>query len=68
MYRDEKDKNVDVSLILSDPPYCFIMKVRMQSDKNAGKPKGILSPEYSSGGKEHKLLSVCWLGLIQLVF
>ena len=40
----------------------------MQSDENAGKPQGILSPECSSGGKERKLLSVFWLGLIQVVF
>ena len=39
----------------------------MQSDENAGKPQGILSPECSSGGKERKLLSVFWLGLIQVV-
>ena len=40
----------------------------MQSDENAGKPQGILSPECSSGGKERKLLSVFWLGLILVVF
>ena len=40
----------------------------MQSDETAGKPQGILSPECSSGGKERKLPSVFWLGLIQVVF
>ena len=40
----------------------------MQSDENAGKLQGILSPECSSGSKERKLLSVFWLGLIQVVF
>ena len=44
------------------------MKNGMQSGENAVKPQGILSPECCSGGKERKLLSVFWLGLIQLVF
>ena len=70
MYRGDKslDTNQEVSLISSDPPYYFIIKVGMQSDENAGQPQGFLSPECSSGGKERKLLPFFWLGLIQVVF
>ena len=56
-----------IQVDLEPTPCILFIKVGMQSDENAGKPQGILSPECSSGDKECKLLSVFWQGLIQVV-